>query len=96
MEVDVPDAELQGTVVTHDPKGVVPLSAADGLYLHTDDGRLLELISHAMPTQMPIEVMWRQSRGDFEPYLGQRITVKGYLSRRQIYSAEVIAPAAGV
>ena len=90
------DAELQGIVVTHDPKGdlLVPPSVADGLYLQTDDGRLIELITLSMPTQMPIEVMWRQSRRHFEPYLGQRITVQGYLSRRQLYSARIIQPAA--
>jgi hypothetical protein len=61
----------------------------DGLYLKTDDGRLLELVAGSMAQQIPVEMMWRQSRKHFEPFLGQQVTVQGYLSRRTIYGALV-------
>jgi len=93
----MPDVELQGVVVAKDPKNPLPSepSSSDGLYLQTDDGRLLELIGDSMATQMPIDVMWQRSREEFEAYLGQRVTVQGYLSRRTLYSARVKEPLRG-
>jgi hypothetical protein len=92
----MPNSVLEGVVVDGATQNS-QLGAAnvhDGLYLQTDDGRLIELIRHAMPTQMPIDVMWRQSRRSFEPLLGQRATIEGYLSRRTLYSARVVSPLA--
>ena len=90
----MPDIELQGVVVAQDPDNPLSIEASphDGLYLRTDDGRLLELVRNNMATQMSIEYMWRQSRQSFEAYLGQHVTVQGYLSRRTIYSARVTDP----
>jgi hypothetical protein len=90
----MPETELQGTIVAQDPDnplGISP-SAHDGLYLHTDDGKLLELVTNHMATQMSVDYMWRKSRSAFEAYLGQRVTVRGYLSRRTIYSAAITEP----
>ena len=87
----MPDVELQGVVVAQDANN--PLlsepSKFDGLYLQTEDGRLLELIGDSMATQMSIDIMWRRSRIEFEAFLGQRVTMHGYLSRRTLYSARV-------
>jgi hypothetical protein len=93
----MPDVELQGVVVAQDPNNPLPSepSSFDGLYLQTDDGRLLELVGDSMATQMPIDVMWRRSRGEFEVFLGQQVTVQGYLSRRTIYSARIKEPLPG-
>jgi hypothetical protein len=94
---NMPDVELQGVVVAQDSPDPLPVKASphDGLYLQTDDGRMLELIDNSMAAQMPVHVMWRQSRARFETYLGQRVTVQGYLVRRTVYSARVIEPLAG-
>jgi hypothetical protein len=93
----MPEVELEGVVVAKDPNRFTPSepSPFDGLYLHTDDGRLLELVGDSMATQMSIEMMWRRSRREFEMCLGQRVTVQGYLSRRTLYSARVKEPMPG-
>jgi len=90
----MPDIELQGVVVAQDPANPLSIEASphDGLYLQTDDGRLLELIRDSMATQVSIDYMWRRSRHSFEAYLGQRVSVRGYLSRRTLYSAMVTDP----
>ena len=87
----MPNVELTGTVVDHDPNA--PIQAAqttDGLYLQTDDGNLVQLVTDFMARQTSIAVMWSESREDFEPYLGKRITVAGYRSGRTLYSAVVV------
>jgi hypothetical protein len=90
----MPDIELQGVIVTQGPDNPLAVEASphDGLYLQTDDGRLLELIRDSMAAQVSIDFMWRRSRHYFEPYLNKRVTVSGYLSRRTIYSANIRDP----
>lgn len=88
------DAILTGVVVAQEPGDHLGVASPhDGLYLLTDEGRMITLVRHAMYVQMPIEQLWRRSRASFEALLGQRITVQGYLSRRTLYSASVVAPA---
>jgi hypothetical protein len=90
----MPDVELQGTIVARDPGSPLEINPSphEGLYLQTDDGRLLELVVNNMATQMAIDYMWRNSRGAFEAYLGQRVTLRGYLSRNTLYSAAIAGP----
>ena len=90
----MPNSVLEGVVVEGalQDSQLGSQNVQDGLYLQTDDGRLIELVRHAMPTQMPIDVMWRQSRRTFERLIGQRATIEGYLSRRTLYSARVLSP----
>lgn len=86
----MPDVELKGIVVEQDPDGTFKTDTSyNGLYLKTNDGRLLKLIGGSMMQQTPVDMMWAQSRQRFEPFLGQQVTVKGYLSGRTIYSAIV-------
>lgn len=86
----MPQIELTGTVVEQDSNSPFEMDTShDGLYLKTDDGRLLELVTGSMAQQIPVEMMWRQSRKHFEPFLGQTVTVQGYLSSRTIYGAMV-------
>jgi hypothetical protein len=89
----MPGSMLEGVVVDNAPEdpALAAMDTRDGLYLKLDDGRLIELVTHAMPTQMPLEVMWRQSRRTFEPLLGKRAAIEGYLSRRTLFSARVVS-----
>ncbi|HEY5809169.1 MAG TPA: hypothetical protein VIT67_14445 [Povalibacter sp.] len=88
------DTTLTGIVVTHEPGndlGIVP--SHGGLYLLTDEGRMISLVRHAMYVQMSVDQLRLRSRASFEALLGQRVTVQGYLSGRTLYSATVMAPA---
>jgi hypothetical protein len=90
------EATLSGVVVAQQPGdeiGIAP-SPNDGLYLLTDDGQLIALVRDAMYVQMSWEHIWRRSRPVFEPLLGQHATIQGYLSRRTLYGAAVVTPAA--
>lgn len=89
----MPDCTLEGVVVDQAPDQPAP-APRDGLYLALDDGRVIELVTYSMPTQMALDYMWRLSRPAFEGLLGQRATMTGYLSRRTLYSARVVIPAA--
>jgi hypothetical protein len=90
----MPNVEMQGVVVAQDLNDPLPsdLSPHAGLYLQTDDGLLIELVGGSMVEQRSVESMWQESRRDFEAYLGQRVTVQGYLSRRTLYGAHVTEP----
>lgn len=63
--------------------------STDGLCLRTDDGQTVRLIGGAMNAQMSNEAAWQVSRYEFEPYLGKRITVEGYLSHDDFWDARV-------
>ena len=78
------DTQLTGVVTDKDAGGI---PSDKGLYLRTDDGKHVELISGSMAQQLSLAMMWAQSRQDFEASLGQRVTVQGYLSRGRLYSA---------
>jgi hypothetical protein len=87
----MPNIELTGIIVDFDPNSPVKAApSTDGLYLQTDGGKLIELITDFMARQISVGVMWRESRGDFEPYLGKQVTVGGYLSGRTLYSAHIV------
>jgi hypothetical protein len=90
----MPEATLTGVVVAQQPgdEQVIPPSPHDGLYLFTDDGRLIALVRDAMYVQMSWDYIWRHSRPVFEPLLGQHATIQGYLSRRTLYGAAVVIP----
>jgi len=81
---------FEGTLVAQDPGNPFAPNPKDGLYLLRQDGKLLALVKASMATQMPVDVLHRQSRGIFEPYLGKTIMVQGYLSGSTIYSAMII------
>jgi hypothetical protein len=84
----MPNVEMKGIVVEGSIGDNVISNPHDGLYLKPDDGGdLLELISGSMAQQIPVEVMWRQSRKNFEAHIGQHVIVRGYKSGRTIYSA---------
>ena len=78
---------LRGTVVEQQSPDGMPASNSEGLYLLTEDGTRLELISTSMATQMPVDMLHRQSRPTFEPYLGKQITVSGYRSGHSLFNA---------
>ena len=84
------EVTLAGTVVAQDPDSPFQASPNDGLYLMTDEKDLLRLIRDHMATQMPTDVMHRQSRLNFEPHLGKRVTVQGYRSGDTIYGAFIV------
>jgi hypothetical protein len=91
----MPECTLVGTVVAQEPSSgdlAIAPSSYDGLYLQTEDGRCVRLVSQPMYTQMSVDYMWRQSRRVFEPLLGQRATVQGYLSHSTLYSAFPVQP----
>ena len=78
-----------GIVVDKDPNSPFPPIPNDGLYLLTEDNQLYRLVTQFMAAQLPIDVLHRQSRSDFEPYLGQKVTVNGYFSGSTIFSANI-------
>ena len=81
---------FEGTVVAQDPGNLFAPNPKEGLYLLTKEGKLLALVKASMATQMPVDMLHRQSRGLFEAYLGKTIMVQGYLSGSTIYSAMII------
>jgi hypothetical protein len=81
---------LKGTVVDKDPATPLPARPDDGLYLLTENNQLLALITDSMAAQMPIDLLHTQSRPDFEPYLGKKVTVEGYASGDSLYSARIV------
>ena len=86
------ETQLTGVVTDKDANG---LPSAQGLYLRTDDGKHVQLITGPMMQQMSLAAMWAQSRDEFAARLGERITVQGYLSYSQLYSAMPVEPGAG-
>ncbi len=80
---------LKGTVIEGKLFDGSPASEYDGLYLQTENGEQLELINSSMATQMPTDMLHRQSRPAFEPFLGQTITVSGYKSGGAIWNAMI-------
>lgn len=80
---------LKGTVIEGKLLDGSPASANEGLYLQTENGEQLELINSSMATQMPSDMLHRQSRSAFEPFLGQTITVSGYQSTGAIWNAMI-------
>ena len=80
---------LDGEVVESVPDSPFPTDPSGGLYLLTDDGRGYALIAESMAAQMPLDALHRQSRKDFEGYLGQKVRVSGYVSGNTIFGAVV-------
>ena len=83
------DETLEGTVVDQASGGSLA-NPHGGLYLSIGAGKTLRLISDGMQTQLPVDVMHGQSRGDFEKFLNKNVKVQGYLSGGTIYSARII------
>ena len=81
---------FSGTIVEKDPKSPFPVNPGDGLYLLTEDGRVLALVTGNMAAQMPLDMLHRTTRSTFEPYIGKSITIKGYLSGSTLYSAIIV------
>lgn len=84
------EVTLSGTVVEHDPDSPLPVGTNEGLYLYTQDRRLLALVTDFMATQASLEYLHGRSRTAFEPHLGRTVTVSGYLSGSTLWSATII------
>jgi hypothetical protein len=84
------ETTLVGTVVAQAPDSPFPASPNDGLYLMTEEGNLLRLVTAHIAAQMPIDMLHRQSRSSFEAMLGERVTVRGYLSKSTLYGAILV------
>ena len=80
------EVRLKGTVVEQLLPDDTPASSYEGLYLLTEDGTRLALIAASMASQMPVDMLHRQSRPTFEPFLGKQITVSGYQSGSSLYN----------
>ena len=68
---------------------VVSQDADAGLYLQTDDGRLLALIAENMATSIPPDAAHAQGRASFEPFLGERVHATGHDAGDTLWSAVV-------
>lgn len=77
----MPDGRVEGKV----------FDDGEGLWIEADSGKRFKLIGAHMATQMPIDMMWQQSRDEFAQFIGQRVTAEGYISGSAIYSAIVHA-----
>ena len=66
-------------------------SAGAGLYLKTKDGERLALVAAGMETQVPPDILHRQSRPAFEDFLGRAVAISGLISGHTIWSAKVEA-----
>jgi hypothetical protein len=84
------EVTLTDTIVEKDPSSPLPANPNDGLYLFTEDHRLLALVTDFMATQASTEYLHQRCRSDFEPHLGKKVTVNGYLSGRTLWSATII------
>lgn len=84
------NVRLNGTIVEKDPESPFGASPNDGLYLLTGDQQVLALVTDYIATQMPIEQLHRQSRATFEPYIGKKVSVEGYLSGGTLWSAMIV------
>jgi hypothetical protein len=84
------EVTLNGTVVEKGPASPLSTKPNKGLYLLTEDHQLISLVTDFMATQAPTEYLHERSRPDFEPYLGKKVTVKGYLSGSTLWSATII------
>jgi hypothetical protein len=78
-----------GTVVEAELPDGSPAPPTEGLYLRTKDGERLALVGDIMAVQMPMEMVHRRCRREFEPYLGKVVTVSGYRSGGTIWGAMV-------
>jgi hypothetical protein len=83
------DQEIVGTVVEAPPDPPFGAPTGDGLYLRTEDGQHLRLISGGMMTQLPSDLLHRQSRGNFEDLLGKRVRIRGHLSGGTLWGAHL-------
>jgi hypothetical protein len=83
------DVILSGTVVERELDSPFSAPQSEGLYLATDNGQTLALVTDSMATQMPVDMLHQGSRPIFEPYLGKKITVAGYLGGTTLWSAMV-------
>ena len=61
------EATLHGTIVEKDPASPLPAKPHDGLYLLTEDHRLLALVTDFMATQASTEYLHERSRPDAKP-----------------------------
>jgi hypothetical protein len=86
------EVTLQGRITEGEQLGGSPAPATEGLYLQTENGKRLELINTSMATQMPTDMLHRQSRPAFEPYLGQTVTISGYQSGGVLWNAAIENP----
>lgn len=75
------EPRLIGTVVERD--------GAVGLYLRTDDGRLLALVADTMVVSIRPEFAHAQCRRDYEPFLGKRVQARGHDAGDTLWSAVV-------
>lgn len=83
---------IEGTVVTHDPNAPFAPDPHDGLYLITDDGRLLALVAARPFIQVPFDVAHRQGCPAFEPFIGKKVRVKGFRTGSTVWGAFVLEP----
>ena len=60
-----------------------------GLYLKTEDGERLALVAGDMDTMVAPDILHRESRPAFEPFLGQTVAVSGLISGHTIWSAAI-------
>jgi hypothetical protein len=84
------EVTLTGTIVEKDPASPLPANPNNGLYLFTEDRRLLALVTDFMATQASTEYLHQRCRPDFEPHLGKKVTVKAYQSGRTLWSAAIV------
>jgi hypothetical protein len=64
-------------------------SAYGGLYLITEDGERLALVAGSMDTMVAPDILHRESRPAFEPFLGQTIAVSGLICGHTLWDAKV-------
>jgi hypothetical protein len=67
-------------------------SPTAGLYLVTEDGEQLALIAGDMYTMVAPDILHRESRPAFEPFLDQTVEVNGLISGHTIWSAAIEKP----
>ncbi len=60
-----------------------------GLFLKTSDGERLALVAGSMEAQVGTDILHRQSRPAFEPFLSQVVAVSGLISGHTIWNATV-------
>lgn len=81
---------LSGTVVERELSSPFSTPLPEGLYLATDNGQTLALVTDSMATQLPVDMLHQKSRPTFESYLGKKITVEGFLGGSTLWCAMLV------
>ena len=85
----VGEQTTEGTVVERDPDSPLHL-VGGGLFLRTEDGRMLRLIAGRVSESAPADYLHRVSRWRYARYLGQKVRVVGHPMFWTIWCAEIV------